>query len=207
MLTAYGPHRGTLHLRIGPMYSSKSFWINSELTQFADTGFKCLKIIHSDDNRTDVATSDHTGTTHHSSFKGLSDKINVIRVTDLNDVIDDDYHVIGIDEAQFFPELYDKIYDWVENKGIHVRVAGLSGDYNRQKFGKTLDLIPISDSVKKLNAKCHICLKELSELNFKGNTTGTPAPFTKRLHGNSNEQKEVGGIDKYIAVCRYHYNN
>ena len=204
MSNSFGAHRGTLHIKIGPMRSGKSTALNAELTQFTDIGFKCLKVLHSDDIRDDVCVNTSCGSTHNSSFKSLTDKIDIIRVTNLNDIINDNYHVIGIDEAQFFPELYDKIYDWVENKGIHVRVVGLCGDFKKHKFGKTLDLIPICDSVEKLHAKCQICLQELSNQNYKGNINGIVAPFSKKISGNNTEQKEVGGDDLYLSVCRYH---
>ena len=206
MSNSFGSHRGTLNLRIGPMVSSKTSWLNMELTQYADTGFKCLKIIHSDDVRNDVSVNDASGSTHNSSFKHLTDKIDIMRVSNLDDIVNDDYHVIGIDESQFFPELYDKVYDWVENKGIHVMVVGLCGDFKKNKFGKILDLIPICDTVEKFNAKCQVCLQELSNQNYKGNITGLNAPFTKKIDSNNDNQKDVGGRDKYYPTCRIHHS-
>ena len=199
-------HRGTLHIWIGPMFSSKSTKLNGELTEFADTGFSVLKVVHADDIRNDVAVCDNSGSTHNSSYKSLTNKITCIRVSELKNIDVSNYHVIGIDESQFYPDLLEVVRDWVENKGKHVRVAGLCGDAFKNKFGQTLDLIPMCDEVVKLTARCKVCLDELKDTNFHGNILSIKGAFTKRL-GASKEQKVVGGADKYIPVCRYHHSS
>ncbi len=197
-------HRGTLYMRIGPMFSGKTTWLNGELTKLADKGFSVLKITHSDDQRIDVATSDESGSTHNTSYTKLSAKIDCLKVATLEGVDVSKYHVIGVDEAQFFPDLLENVENWVENLGKHVRVSGLDGDCFKRKFGQVLDLIPICDQIKKLSASCRICLSELEQSGFHGNILGIVGPFTKRL-GVSTSQKEVGGSNNYIPVCRYHH--
>ena len=200
----YTLHRGTLYIRIGPMFSGKSTWLNYELTKLADKGFSVLKIIHIDDIRKDVSVSDNAGSTHNSSYKFLTEKITVIRAQELNNINVSGFHVIGIDESQFFSDLFLFVENLVENKEKHVRVAGLDGDSFKHKFGQTLDLIPICDGVKKLSASCQICLRELECSDFHGNLLSIVGPFTKRLD-TSTEQKIIGGTDKYIPVCRFHH--
>lgn len=199
-----GAHRGTLIVYMGPMYSGKTTRLNYELTRFADKGLSTLKIIHSDDVRDDVASADASGSTHNSSYRTLSDKITCIRASALSGIDVSRFHAIGIDESQFYPDLYKMVEQWVEVDGKHVRVSGLDGDAFKRKFGQTLDLIPMCDRVKKLNASCVICLAELEKRDFHGNIFSISAPFTKRL-GTSTEQKEVGGSSRYIPVCRYHH--
>ena len=77
--------------------------------------------------------------------------------------------------------------------GKHVIVAGLSGDYKRQKFGEILDLIPIADDVTFKRALCKECCHP-----------GRHASFTKRI---SNETTKVLVNAKYIAVCRQCFEN
>lgn len=197
-------HRGTLYLRIGPMFSGKTTWLNNELTNFADRGFTVLKIKHCDDVRDDVAACDESGSTHNSSFRSLSHKITKIQSNQLANIDITKFHVIGVDEGQFFPDLLDTITKWVEILGKHVRVSGLDGDAFKRKFGQVLDLIPLCDEVKKLNASCVMCLEELEKSDFHGNILSIIGPFTKRL-GASTEQKLVGGSDTYVPVCRYHH--
>lgn len=204
----YGPtcttiHRGTLYVRAGPMFSDKTTWLNAELTRFADRGFKCLKITHCDDVRSDVAACDTSGSTHNSSYTSLTDKIVRIRTGQLSDVNVTDFNVIGIDEAQFYDDLYDNVKLWVDI-GKHVRVCGLDGDFRMEKFGHILDLVPISDDFVKSKAACRLCLDELEKVQFRGNILAIEGAFTKRL-GTSTSQKDVGGSSKYLPVCRYHH--
>src|SRR5687767_689323 len=106
---------GSLSLRFGPMYSCKSTVLNNELTIAADMGYSVLKINHSDDIRI-TGQNDKKGTTHNSSYSGLSDKIDYISCSTLSSLSKlDQYQVIGIDEATFFPDLYDYVKDLVEN--------------------------------------------------------------------------------------------
>ena len=74
-----------------------------------------------------------------------------------------------------------------------VIISGLDGDYQRKPFGHVLNIIPLCDSVIKLNSLCMI------------KKDGTPASFTKRINNNSNEQKLVGATDSYISVSREGY--
>ena len=61
-------------------------------------------------------------------------------------------------------------------------------------FGDMIRLIPICDTVDKLTAYCNKC------------NNGTIAPFTKKLKSNSSTtQIDIGGTDKYVPVCRFHY--
>jgi len=201
MYNVQSPHKGSLYVRVGPMFSGKTTWLNNELTRLADIGCKVLKIIYSEDIRQDVAVCDDSGSTHNSSYKSLSSKIDRIRTSSLNDIDISSYDVIGIDEAQFFPNLYFVVNDWIENKCKHVRVSGLDGDFAKKRFGEVLDLCSLADDFQKLSADCLICRSSQSK-----NMLGIQAPFTKRL-GNCKEQKDIGGSDKYISVCRYHHSS
>lgn len=94
--------------------------------------------------------------------------------------------VIGIDEAQFFPDLVEFVNQQL-SLGRKLIVAGLDGDSNQKKFGSILDLIPQADSYVKKYALCTKCSK--------------PAIFTKRITNDTN-QILVGAKESYIATCR-----
>lgn len=98
--------------------------------------------------------------------------------------------MIGIDEAQFFGDLYEFCRQAADREGKTVIVAGLDGDFKRRRFGSVLDLIPIADTVTKLTSRCEVC--------------GKRALFTMR----KTEEKEtelIGGAEVYMPVCRSHY--
>ncbi|XP_057538194.1 thymidine kinase a-like [Amaranthus tricolor] len=147
----------------------------------------------------------------------------------------DELEVIGIDEAQFFGDLYDFCRRAADHDGKTVIVAGLDGDYMRynyiisdhttcgsrhiqnvatplpigfrqagldgvdiviyailtlKSFGSVLDVIPLADSVTKLNARCELC--------------GKRACFS--LRKTDEKQTElIGGAEVYMPVCRQHY--
>jgi thymidine kinase len=197
-------HRGTLYLYFGPMYSGKTSRLNMDLTHMADTGFHCLKVVHMDDQRTDVVSNTDAGSTHNSTFTSLSKKIDVVRATHLAAVDVQTYHAVGVDEAHFYPDLLDCIKDWL-SWGKHVRVAGLDGDFKMAKFGQILDLIPLSDRAEKMAATCEFCLDELKAKHYKGNILAITGSFTRKIAGDMGVQKDVGGSDKYVPVCRYHH--
>ena len=199
-------NRGTLCIRIGSMYSSKTSWLNSELTDLSQKGFSVMKIIHSCDDRPDVESNGYFGSTHNPLFKGLPCKITCVKAANLKDVDVSDYEVIGVDESQFFTDLYEVVKNWVENKRKHVKVCGLDGDAFKNKFGQTLDLIPLSDECIKLRAKCKFCTDHLRSIGVNPDlfVAGYEAPFTKRIV-SSEDQVLVGGSSMYVAVCGYHH--
>lgn len=199
-------HSGTLDIRYGPMFASKTKFLHGNLTDYANKGLSVAKIVHPDDaNRNNVKFNDESGSTHHLKYKSLSDDVVIISTANLSDADVDKFDVIGIDEAQFFTGLYDFVKILVEDKKKRVLVTGLDADSNRQKWGEILDLIPLSDSAEKISATCEYCLQELKQIDFKGNVDMIKAPFTKRLI-ESKEQKFVGGKNEYVPVCRYHYD-
>ncbi|KFW79209.1 Thymidine kinase, cytosolic, partial [Manacus vitellinus] len=97
--------------------------------------------------------------------------------------------VIGIDEGQFFPDIVE-FCETMANAGKTVIVAALDGTFQRKAFGSILNLVPLAESVVKLNAVCMECFREAS--------------YTKRL-GAEQEVEVIGGADKYHSVCRACY--
>jgi thymidine kinase len=198
---------GSLRICLGPMFSGKTTWLNGELTELADFGLACLKVIHKADQMRDAELTS-SGHSHSSSFKMLSPKIDVIFTDNLLSIIDDidKYNIVGIDEGQFFDELV-KFVKVCLTKNIHVLVAGLDGDFKQEKFGHILDIIPMCDEVQKKSSRCRLCLEE--NLTMKGafNPMNLKAPFTVKFANTSGSSSviDIGGEDKYMPVCRYHH--
>lgn len=187
----------------GGMFCGKTTSMLHEISRYTDISseHKALVINHSFDNRDvrDVISS------HSSTYKGLSDKIDVVSTDNLLNVKIEDYIVIGIDEANLFKNLYSVVKKWLRlNK--HIVCSGLDGNYKMEKFGSISDLLHISDKFIKLNAICSICLEDLTS-NGKTITpfNTTPAPFTRKIDTTNHNEIDIGGSDKYIAVCRKHH--
>jgi thymidine kinase len=97
-------------------------------------------------------------------------------------------NAIFINEAQFFPDLYEFVLAKLKlNK--HIYIYGLDGDFQHNKMGQILDLIPHCDNIIKLKSKC-LC--------------GKDAIFTYR---DSPETIQYLPNAKYIPLCRACFNN
>ena len=148
-----------------------------------------------------------TDTRYHNTMMSTHDKIMIpcIQTIHLNDVwnyikVDETYtnesenhiklrnsDVILINEGQFFEDLYDVVVDMLNNNK-KIYICGLDGDFQRNKFGQILDLIPLCDKVTKLTSLCSIC------------KNGAPGIFSMRL--TAEKQQTLVGSDNYVPVCR-----
>lgn len=174
---------GSLHLIIGPMFSGKSTELLRLMRRYSLAKKKCQLIKYAKDVR---YTNGKEVCSH--------DRVTYPAITcnDLSDVEDshvESYDVIGVDEGQFFPGVEAFVEKWA-NRGKVVIVAALDSTYERKPFGSIPYLVPLADSVKKLNAVCVSCARD--------------AAFTKRRSKESiSESVEViGGDELYMAVCR-----
>lgn len=152
---------GELHIYVGPMQSGKTTKLNYELTCKADsTPMKVTRLSYEKDVR-DVAGVDSSKriTSHSSSFKMLSDKIEVQIISSLEEANVEDYEVIGIDEAQFYNNLQEIVEEWVLRKKKIVYIASLDAWSSGKRCGQAADLIPICSTFKKLTALCDYCMK------------------------------------------------
>jgi thymidine kinase len=153
-----------------------------------------LKIIHHCDNR----DLNKCGSTHNFSYRTLDKKITVIRVENLSEIKDkvDNYTLIGIDEGQFFSDLFEIVVYWVEVLGKNVKISALSGDFEKKLFGQTHLLIPYANEFENLNAECYYCQKD--------HGVSYPAPFSKRIVDDKT-QILIGKQNCYVPVCRKHF--
>lgn len=63
----------------------------------------------------------------------------VAQLADLRSAVGQSYdsiQVIAIDEAQFFPDLLEFCTEASDHEKKHIVVAGLDGDFQRQRFGQ-----------------------------------------------------------------------
>lgn len=192
----------SLYIRIGPMFAGKTSWLNGTLNKLHDIfNYNTIKIVHIDDTRYDNVN----GSCH--SNNEINEMITVIKTKKCMDIVDitDKYDIIGIDESNFFDDLKIFVLDAI-NKNKEVYVVGLDGDYKNNKFGQILELIPYSDETIKINAICQKCIDCNRHNLLIEKRINIVAPFSKKII-NSDEQKQIGGKDVYIPVCRYHLNN
>jgi len=177
---------GRIEIIVGCMYSGKSTELLRRVSRYRAIGMKDLLINSSTDTRTDTSIKTHSDLAHKA-----------MKTHTLLDIVDSEEYkqarVIGIDEAQFFPDLYDFVlHAELDNK--YLIISGLDGDSDRRPFGQILLCIPLCDEIVKLTA-----LDMISK-------DGTPAIFTKYIQEQAKTgQIQVGATESYIAVSRANF--
>jgi thymidine kinase len=179
---------GSLHVCIGPMYAGKTTKLIETYEDILSEDKKTIVLTHSSEIRYSIEKLSTHDEKHLSCFKYNS--IDMFIREKNEDIVSTD--AILIDEAQFFPDLFDKVLYMVNKMNKHVYVFGLDGDFQRNKFGQVLDLIPQCDTVEKLHSTCNVCRE--------------PAIFSHRIC-ESDEQVLVGSQEVYQPLCRKCYNS
>jgi thymidine kinase len=207
--------KGKLIVVSGPTGSGKSEYLEKELASYHYTHSKVIAIRSKIDTR---ETNGNAFSTHRADLAEAKrlPLIQYISVDKLSEVEIDNWIVFGIDEGQFFPDL-ERVLEWVMKHGKIVIVSGLTLDFRGQPFNSIRikddphvyargmqTIMDHADKTKRLFATCVRCLEEhkkkgtLEEFNVKN------AMYSARLT-HSNELIEIGGADKYAAMCREHF--
>ena len=182
-----GNGEGYLELILGPMFSGKT----STLKKIYDQCIYC---------NIPVMVINYSGDTRYSENAVMSthDKIMIpcIMGTSIIETIQNNIEtvklseVILINEGQFFPDI-NSVVQLVEKEHKRVYICGLDGDFQKNKIGSLLDLIPHCDNVCKLKSLCSEC------------RNGKAGLFSYRI---TNETDQVViGVENYKPVCRSCY--
>ena len=101
-----------------------------------------------------------------------------------------------VDEAQFLSrEQVIQLADVADRLGIPVLCYGLRTDFQAQLFPGSAALLGLADSLVELKAVCECGRK--STMNLRVDESGNAV--------REGAQTEVGGNDRYVALCRKHY--
>ena len=101
-----------------------------------------------------------------------------------------------IDEAQFLsPEQAWQCARLADEAGIPVLCYGLRTDFQGELFPGSAVLLGIADALIELKAVCHCGRK--ATMNLRVDESGAAVK-----HG---AQTEIGGNDRYLALCRKHF--
>jgi len=116
----------------------------------------------------------------------LTTQIAVKNLFDIKSITS--FDLVVIDEAQFFPDLFDFVTFW-KNK-VDFVVSGLDTDYTKSPFGDIPKIEKISQQVIHLRGKC--CGKE-------GTCPHLSTHTRRKIKESSLEM--IGGNDFYEPVC------
>lgn len=102
-----------------------------------------------------------------------------------------------VDEAQFLiPEQVWQLARLADEAGIPVLCYGLRTDFRGALFPGSAVLLGIADALVELKAVCHCGRKATMNLRVDGD--GNPV--------REGQQTEIGGNDRYVALCRKHFS-
>ncbi|AHG73382.1 MULTISPECIES: thymidine kinase [Mannheimia] len=149
-----------------------------------------------------AAIDDRFGVGKVSSRIGISQEATLFNAeTDLFAEIKQSHnnktlHCILIDESQFLTkaQVY-QLTDVVDKLKIPVLCYGLRTDFQAELFEGSKYLLAWADELEELKTICDCGKKAhfVIRLNEKGEAI------------KEGEQIQIGGNDKYLSVCRYHY--
>ena len=176
----------SVEIVLGPMFSGKTSYVLEYVRKYHAIGKKVSIIKPLVDNR---YSNENFVVSHNNeklTCRNWDTRIPLCQYTDA-----EFYDYFVIEEAQFFTHLHHFCSHILFELKKHILVVGLNGDAEQTKFGEILDIIPMATSLKKLSAMCSVC------------KDGTPAHYTKAFEKSEN-QINVGGAEKYVAVCLRH---
>lgn len=175
---------GFLEIVIGPMFSGKTSHLINLHKQYSLANMKPFIINYEDDKRYDNVKI----STHDKQMVESNNCLVLSNILDENTI--QNFNVFLINEAQFFPDIYDSVLKLLEHNKI-VHIVGLDGDFQRNVFGDIYKLIPHCDSIIKKKSICMKC------------KNGTKAIFSHRITNET--ATKVIGSDNYIPLCRSCY--
>jgi thymidine kinase len=101
-----------------------------------------------------------------------------------------------VDEAQFLSAAQVwQLARLADEAGIPVLCYGLRTDFRGELFPGSAALLGIADALVELKAVCHCGRK--ATMNLRVDTSGAA------VHDGA--QTEIGGNDRYLALCRKHF--
>ncbi len=193
------PH---LELIIGTMYSGKSTELIRRVRRYEIAGLKCQLF--------KPAIDDRYGLDHVASHDDVRKEARYVKdIREIEQVLESDSRVIGIDEVQFLESAVVDFCNYQANQGRIVVAAGLLKDFLDKPFSfkdekRTMaDLVPFADHITYLKSIC--------TYKDNGSICGHEATRVQRYVNDEVAPKnsplvQVGGKESYAPRCREHFH-
>lgn len=189
---------GKLYFRYGTMGSAKTAMLLTTAYNFEERGmaYMCLKPVVDTREKKNVIRS-RIGIERECKW--------IYPETDLYDMVKDIFEQtlsvpdwILVDEAQFLSEAQvDQLARVVDDYGCNIICYGLRTDFQTRLFEGSRRLFEIADSIEEVKSTCNCGRKTI--VNARIDSNGQII--------TEGEQVEIGGNDRYIAVCRKCWRN
>ena len=189
---------GKLYFRYGTMGSAKTAMLLTQAYNFEERGMRylCMKPIIDDREKDNVIRSRigierkcewiYPDTDIYAVIKQLYESTHIVK------------NWILIDEAQFLSaSQVDQLARIVDDYGTNVVCYGLRTDFQSHMFEGSRRLFELADSIDEVKSTCSCGRKTI--INARIDSTGQIV--------TDGEQVEIGGDDKYVALCRRCWRN
>ena len=189
---------GKLYFRYGTMGSAKTAMLLTQAYNFEERGlsYLCMKPIVDIRENKNVIRS-RIGIERECEWI-YGDTNLYLLVKGIFEETLDVPHWILVDEAQFLTERQvDQLSRIVDDFGSNVICYGLRTDFQSHLFEGSRRLFEIADSIDEIKSTCNCGHKTIVNARIDAN-----GDFVEE--GN---QVEIGGDDRYVAVCRKCWRN
>lgn len=190
--------RGKLYFRYGTMGSAKTALLLTTAYNFEERkmDYVCMKPVI-DDREKDSVIRSRIGIERRCCW--IYPNTNMYQM--LVEMFESEGRLMEwvlIDESQFLTaEQVDQLAQVVDDYGVNVMCYGLRTDFQTHLFEGSRRLFELADTIDEIKSTC---------------TCGRKTIVNARIDRNGDvildgEQVEIGGDDKYMAMCRRCYHN
>ena len=188
---------GKLYFRYGTMGSAKTALLLTTAYNFEERGmaYRCFKpVVDTRDNKNVIRS--RIGIERECSW--IYPETNIYEYVKSMNENGDLPQWILVDEAQFLSaDQVDQLALVVDEFGINVVCYGLRTDFRTNLFEGSRRLLEIADTIDEIKSTCSCGRKTI--VNARVNSKGEII--------TEGEVVEIGGNEKYIAVCRNCWRN
>ena len=183
-----------LYFNYAAMNAGKSTTLLQASFNYRERGMRTFEFTAELDDRDDSGSiSSRIGLKKNAySFAKDTDLHDVVTEQNQNQKID----CIFLDEAQFLSEKQVmQLSCIVDELGIPVICYGLRTDFRGELFEGSARLLAIADEIRELKTICHCGGKAI--MNLRIDESGQAVTHGAKI--------EIGGNDRYTALCRKHF--
>lgn len=185
----------SLYFYYASMNSGKSSQLIQNAYNYHERNMRTMILKPAVDNRdSDIEVVSRIGL--HSPAVLIREDSDITSMVKLNIFQEGPLHCILVDEAQFLnPEHVSQLAAVVDFMDIPVLCYGLRNDFQGNAFPGSAALLACADKLKEVKSICWCSAKSthVLRLDSEGNVLRV------------GPQVEIGGNDRYVAVCRKHW--
>lgn len=195
IITIYGVKMAKLHFYYSAMNAGKSTVLLQSSYNYNERGMDTLVFVPQVDTRYGHGkVASRIGL--EAQAIAFSPQFNIY--AQVFDLVDKNTNIkcVLVDEAQFLTkDQVQQLAQITDDLNIPVLAYGLRTDFMGEPFEGSKYLLALADSLIEIKTICH-CGKKAT-MNIRMDSAGRVL--------RAGEQVEIGGNERYVAVCRRHY--